>query len=63
MNTVIGITTGFTLYDFTERLRNRPKITLTNSSIAREEFGSLNNKLIQIPTFIQRYNIGIGGVN
>jgi hypothetical protein len=66
-NTVLGLTTAYSLYrpeeDTIIRNRKRPKKTSANSRITRPIFGNLSRKELAIPKVIDDYNHYMNGVD
>ena len=62
-NTVLGITTAYSLHHLVKRLRNRPSITSTNAHIVRPVFGDLQRKELKIPYAIDEYNHHMNAVD
>ena len=62
-NVVLFMTTVDRVCDTVRRMRRRPAATATNASTSRAEFGNEAVKEMDIPTFIDRYNHFMGGVD
>ena len=62
-NTVLGITTAYSLHQTVLRERKRPALTSTNAHIVRPVFGDQVKKWLQIPLAIDAYNHGMNGVD
>jgi hypothetical protein len=66
-NTVLGITTSYSLHrakeDFIIKDKWRPKETSTNYHIAKSVFGSEKRKCLPIPMAINDYNHGMNGTD
>jgi hypothetical protein len=53
----------YKIKDFRDKVRKRPTKTSTNGRIVRQIFGKESTKELQIPRFINDYNLYIGGVD
>ena len=62
-NTVLGMTTAYSLHQTIWRERKRPALTSTNAHIVRPVFGDAVKKWLQIPLAIDEYNHGMNGVD
>ena len=62
-NTVLGMTTAYSLHQTVWRERKRPALTSTNAYIVRPVFGDAVRKWLQIPLAINEYNHGMNGVD
>jgi hypothetical protein len=62
-NAVLGIITGFNLFQKVHKLRKRPAQTSTNARIVRPIFGDEVRKRLYIPKVIDEYNYYINGVD
>jgi hypothetical protein len=62
-NTVLAITTAYTLHQTVWRVRKRPALTSTNAHIVRPVFGDAVKKWLEIPLAIDEHNHGMNGVD
>jgi hypothetical protein len=62
-NTVLAMTTAYTLHQTVWRERKRPALTSTNAHIVRPVFGDAVKKWLEIPLAIDEYNHGMNGVD
>jgi hypothetical protein len=62
-NAVLGITTAFSLYATVFRERKRPSLTSRNARFIRPVFEDAVKKWLYIPTYIDKYNHYINGVD
>ena len=62
-NVVLFMTTVDRAYDAVRRMRRRPAATATNASTSRAKFGNEAVKEMDMPTFIDRYNHFMNGVD